>query len=116
MLVPAERRNLTGIEEKEFVGYLSDHSLDIIVNPSEVTKDRRKMISKTMFFGALFLVYAVWTQTSYGSAIPMWEYLGRGEKVNRRHHITGFITTYSHITIILSWSHPALEASVGLII
>lgn len=69
------------------------------------------MVSKTMLFGAVFLVCAVWTKNSSGSAIPMWEYLGRGEKVNRRHHITGFATkyTYSHILISNRFNHIRLQ-------
>lgn len=63
------------------------------------------MASKMMYC-AVFLVCAVWIHSSAGSAIPMWEYLSRGEKVNR-----DCPTNDAALVILLSprWAHPATD-------
>lgn len=51
------------------------------------------MSSKMMYGAVAFLLCAVWIQSSSSSAIPMWEYLSRGEKVNTPHPPTACMTS-----------------------
>lgn len=62
-----------------------------------------------MYVAVAFLLCAVWIQSSSSSAIPMWEYLSRGEKVNTPHPPTAlhdFPALWSPL-VTLDFTHPA---------
>lgn len=62
--------------------------MKIVKIVQRINNDRRsatKMAPKVLYCAVVF-VCALWIESSSGSAIPMWEYLSRGEKVNNTTH------------------------------